>query len=139
MAGMIQALGQNGHTYTTDGSIYFKISTFPEYGKLARLDHGGIKSGARVDSDKYEKEDARDFVLWKASKPGEPSWEPELPPGRPGWHIDARRWAGSCSANADRHPLAADVDLIFRSRERDRAVRRRDHAQFSRYLVREPC
>ncbi len=52
MAGMIHDLERNGHTYTTDGSIYFKISTFPEYGKLARLDHGGIKSGARVDSDK---------------------------------------------------------------------------------------
>jgi cysteinyl-tRNA synthetase len=64
MAGMIRALEQNGHTYTSDGSIYFKIATFPEYGKLARLDHGGIKAGARVDSDKYEKEDARDFVLW---------------------------------------------------------------------------
>src|SRR6476469_743225 len=81
MAGMIHALERNGHTYTTDGSVYFKISTFPEYGRLARLDHGGIKSGARVDSDKYEKEDARDFVLWKAARPGEPHWEPGLPSG----------------------------------------------------------
>ena len=54
----------------SDGSIYFKISTLPDYGKLARLDHAGIKSGARVDSDKYDKEDARDFVLWKATQAG---------------------------------------------------------------------
>ena len=70
MAGMIQALERNGHTYASDGSIYFKISTFPEYGRLARLDHAGIKSGARVDTDKYDKENARDFVLWKAAKDG---------------------------------------------------------------------
>ena len=94
MAGMIQALERNGHTYASDGSIYFKIATFPEYGRLARLDHAGIKSGARVDTDKYDKENARDFVLWKAAKEGEPSWEPGLPPGRPGWHIE-------CSAMAE--------------------------------------
>src|SRR5262249_17038661 len=75
MAATVHALEERGHTYRSDGSIYFKISTLPDYGKLARLDHAGIKSGARVDSDKYEKEDARDFVLWKASKPGEPTWD----------------------------------------------------------------
>src|SRR5262245_13522597 len=65
MADMIAALEQKGHTYRSDGSIYFKIATMPNYGRLARLDHAGIQSGARVDSDEYEKEDARDFVLWK--------------------------------------------------------------------------
>jgi cysteinyl-tRNA synthetase len=119
MAGMIKALERNGHTYTTDGSIYFKIATFPDYGALARLDHAGIKSGARVDSDKYEKEDARDFVLWKAAKPEEPSWEPGLPTGRPGWHIE-------CSAMAEElvGPLPIDihgggVDLIFPHHENE--------------------
>jgi len=119
MASMIRALEQNGHTYTTDGSIYFKIGTFPDYGKLARLDHTGIKAGARVDSDKYEKEDARDFVLWKAAKPEEPSWEPGLPKGRPGWHIE-------CSAMAEEllGPLPIDihgggVDLIFPHHENE--------------------
>jgi cysteinyl-tRNA synthetase len=97
MAAMIRALEKNGHTYTSDGSIYFKISTFPDYGRLARLDHSGIKSGARVDSDKYEKEDARDFVLWKGAKPGEPVWEAGLPAGRPGWHIDC---SASCQSTS---------------------------------------
>ena len=59
----------------SDGSIYFKISTLPDYGKLAHLDHEGMKPGARVDSDNYAKEDARDFVLWKATKPDEPTWD----------------------------------------------------------------
>src|SRR5688572_28789766 len=68
MAVMVNALGERGHTYTSEGSIYFKISTLPSYGKLARLDHEGIQSGARVDSDEYDKESARDFVLWKATK-----------------------------------------------------------------------
>ena len=119
MAGMIKALERNGHTYTSDGSIYFKISTFPEYGRLAHLDHAGIKSGARVDSDKYEKEDARDFVLWKGMRPGEPHWEPDLPPGRPGWHIE-------CSAMAeellDGLPIdihGGGVDLIFPHHENE--------------------
>jgi len=68
MGKTIAALEANGHTYRSDGSIYFKIATLADYGKLARLDHSGIKSGARVDSDKYEKEDARDFGLCKATK-----------------------------------------------------------------------
>ena len=119
MCGMIKALERNGHTYESDGSIYFKIGTFPEYGKLARLDHSGIKSGARVDSDKYEKEDARDFVLWKGARAGEPQWDCGLPPGRPGWHIE-------CSAMAEEllGPLPIDihgggVDLIFPHHENE--------------------
>jgi cysteinyl-tRNA synthetase len=88
MADMINALGQRGHTYSSDGSIYFKIATLPAYGKLARLDHEGIQAGARVDSDEYDKESARDFVLWKATKPGEPTWDVGCGPGRPGWHIE---------------------------------------------------
>jgi cysteinyl-tRNA synthetase len=75
MSDMVAALEQNGHTYRSDGSIYFRIASLPEYGKLARLDHSGIQAGARVDSDKYEKENARDFVLWKATQPGEPTWD----------------------------------------------------------------
>src|SRR5262249_31601314 len=96
MAEMIAALDKHGHTYRGDGSIYFKISTLPGYGRLARLDHDGMKPGTRVDSDNYEKEDARDFVLWKRHRDGEPAWEfPEagIPAGRPGWHIE-------CSAMA---------------------------------------
>src|SRR5688572_3734263 len=68
MGETIAALERNGHTYRSDGSIYFKISTLPDYGKLARLDHSGMQSGARVDADKYEKDDARDFVLWRSEE-----------------------------------------------------------------------
>src|SRR3954449_6442603 len=94
MADLIRALEKNGHTYVSDGSIYFKISTMPGYGKLAHLDHEGMKPGVSVDSDEYEKDDARDFVLWKAAKPGEPAWEVAGgTPGRPGWHLE-------CSAMA---------------------------------------
>jgi len=119
MAGMIQALERNGHTYTSDGSIYFKISTFPDYGKLARLDHTGIKSGARVDSDKYEKEDARDFVLWKGMRPGEPHWEPGLPPGRPGWHIECSAMAEELLGDLPIDIHGGGVDLIFPHHENE--------------------
>jgi cysteinyl-tRNA synthetase len=119
MAGMIQALARNGHTYTSDGSIYFKIATFPDYGKLARLDHAGIKSGARVDSDKYEKEDARDFVLWKGMRPGEPHWEPGLPPGRPGWHIECSAMAEELLGDLPIDIHGGGVDLIFPHHENE--------------------
>jgi cysteinyl-tRNA synthetase len=136
MAGMIHALEQNGHTYTTDGSIYFKISTFPEYGRLARLDHLGIKSGARVDSDKYDKEDARDFVLWKASRPGEPSWEPQLPPGRPGWHIECSAMAAELLGDLPIDIHGGGVDLIFPHHENEIAqAEGATKRQFSRYWV----
>ncbi len=134
MAGMIQALERNGHTYTSDGSIYFKISTFPAYGKLARLDHAGIKSGARVDSDKYDKEDARDFVLWKASKPGEPAWEPQLPPGRPGWHIECSAMAAELLGDLPIDIHAGGVDLIFPHHENEIAqAEGATNRQFSRF------
>jgi cysteinyl-tRNA synthetase len=90
MVGLIKKLIENGHTYEADGSIYFRISSFPGYGKLAGLDPSDLKVGARVDSDEYEKEDARDFALWKAWTPedGDVYWETELGKGRPGWHIE---------------------------------------------------
>ncbi len=136
MAAMIHALEQNGHTYTSDGSIYFKISTFPEYGKLARLDHGGIKSGARVDSDKYEKEDARDFVLWKAAKAGEPSWEPALPAGRPGWHIECSAMAAELLGELPIDIHGGGVDLIFPHHENEIAqAEGASKRQFSRFWV----
>ena len=90
MIALIERLIARGHTYTVDGSVYFRIATFPEYGRLSRLDVAGIKAGARVDTDKYDKENARDFVLWKA-KTDEPAWAQWDAPfgrGRPGWHIE---------------------------------------------------
>jgi cysteinyl-tRNA synthetase len=119
MADMIKALEERGHTYRSDGSIYFKIATLPEYGALSRIDQSGIMAGARVDSDNYTKEDARDFVLWKATKPGEPTWDFGTGPGRPGWHIE-------CSAMALRllgaPPIdihAGGIDLIFPHHENE--------------------
>jgi cysteinyl-tRNA synthetase len=93
MGSMIKTLDERGHTYVSEGSIYFKISTMPDYGKLARLHHEGMQAGARVDADEYAKDDARDFVLWKATKPMSAS-APVGPVGT----SSARRWHCDCSA-----------------------------------------
>jgi cysteinyl-tRNA synthetase len=88
MVSLIEVLNEKRHTYVSDGSTYFKISSFPRYGALSHLDASGLKAGARVDVDDYGKDDPRDFVLWKSRKPGEQSWDTPLGPGRPGWHIE---------------------------------------------------
>jgi cysteinyl-tRNA synthetase len=119
MGETIRALEARGHTYRSEGSIYFKISTLEDYGKLARLDHTGIKSGARIDSDKYDKEDARDFVLWKSTKPGEPTWDPGIGPGRPGWHIECSAMALRLLGEPPIDIHAGGVDLIFPHHENE--------------------
>jgi len=89
MAHFIAELVKKGNAYRTDeGSYYFRISSFPQYGKLSKKDFAGMADGARVDVDEYDKDNARDFALWKAPKPGEQSWDTEIGPGRPGWHIE---------------------------------------------------
>jgi cysteinyl-tRNA synthetase len=89
MVELVQRLEAAGHTYRTeDGSIWFRIASFPGYGKLSRIDLSGMRDGARVESDEYDKEDPKDFALWKAAKPGEEAWDTELGRGRPGWHIE---------------------------------------------------
>ncbi len=89
MARFIRTLEEKGFAYRTDdGSYYFRISKFPEYGKLSKKDFAGMTDGARVDVDEYDKDNARDFALWKAPKEGEAFWETEIGPGRPGWHIE---------------------------------------------------
>jgi cysteinyl-tRNA synthetase len=90
MIDLIERLGARGHTYSADGSVYFRIASFPDYGRLSRLDVAGIQAGARVDTDKYEKENARDFVLWKvkADEPEWAQWDAPFGRGRPGWHIE---------------------------------------------------
>ncbi len=93
MVDLVRRIDAAGHTYEVGGSTYFRISNFPGYGKLSRLDSRNILAGARVDSDEYGKDDARDFVLWKASREGEPVWQSPFGPGRPGWHLE-------CSAMA---------------------------------------
>jgi cysteinyl-tRNA synthetase len=115
----VTALERRGHTYRSDGSIYFKIATFPTYGQLARLDHEGIKPGARVDSDSYGKEDARDFVLWKATKPGEPTWDCGAGPGRPGWHLECSAMALRLLGDPPIDIHGGGVDLVFPHHENE--------------------
>jgi cysteinyl-tRNA synthetase len=91
MVEIVRKLGARGHTYESDGSVWFRIATFPAYGRLSRIDLSAVKRGARVADDEYEKEDVRDFALWKAAKEGEPKsaiWTTELGRGRPGWHLE---------------------------------------------------
>jgi cysteinyl-tRNA synthetase len=91
MVEIVKKLSARGHTYESDGSIWFRISTFPGYGKLSGIDLSAVRRGTRVADDEYEKEDVRDFALWKAAKEGEPEsalWTTELGKGRPGWHLE---------------------------------------------------
>lgn len=119
MVDAVRTLESRGHTYESGGSIYYKINTLSEYGKLARLDHEGIQSGARIDSDQYAKQDARDFVLWKASAPGEPSWDFGIGPGRPGWHIECSSMALRLLGEGPIDIHAGGVDLIFPHHENE--------------------
>jgi cysteinyl-tRNA synthetase len=88
MVELIQKLIAKGYAYSSEGSVYFRVAAFKDYGKLTKIDLSGIRVGARVDADKYDKANARDFALWKAAKDGEPFWETAIGPGRPGWHIE---------------------------------------------------
>ncbi|ODS53127.1 MAG: cysteine--tRNA ligase [Acidobacteria bacterium SCN 69-37] len=119
MVEMIEALEARGHTYRSEGSVYFRIASLPSYGQLARLDHEGMQAGARVDSDEYAKQDARDFVLWKASKPGEPSWDLGLGPGRPGWHIECSAMALRLLGQPPIDIHGGGIDLIFPHHENE--------------------
>ncbi len=119
----------------SDGSIYYRIANFPEYGKLSHNDFSGIRAGARVDVDEYDKADARDFVLWKAPKDGEPVWETEVGPGRPGWHIECSAMAMKyLGETLDIH--AGGVDLIFPHHENEIAQSEAiTHKPFSRFWL----
>ncbi len=88
MIALIEKLRERGHTYESDGTVWFRIATFPDYGKLSLIDLTQMRRGDRVADDEYEKEDVKDFALWKAAKPGEPAWESPYGAGRPGWHIE---------------------------------------------------
>jgi cysteinyl-tRNA synthetase len=113
MVGLIKRLLEQGHAYFTDGgSIFFRISSWPEYGKLARLDPEQLRVGERVEADEYAKDDIRDFALWKGPKPGEPSWDTAIGPGRPGWHIECSAMSMTyLGFSFDIH--TGGVDLIF--------------------------
>ena len=119
MAHFIHELEDKGFAYRTeDGSYYYRITKFPEYGKLSKKDFSGMEVGARVDVDEYEKDDARDFALWKAPKPGEAAWDTEIGSGRPGWHIEcsvmAMKYLGE---TFDIH--AGGEDLVFPHHENE--------------------
>jgi cysteinyl-tRNA synthetase len=119
MADLVNSLDRRGHTYRSNGSVYFKIATLPDYGKLARLDHQGMLDGARVDSDNYNKEDVRDFVLWKATKPDEPTWDVVDPPGRPGWHLECSAMALRLLGEPPIDIHAGGIDLVFPHHENE--------------------
>lgn len=118
MIELIQRLEAKGLAYPREGSVYYRVAGLPHYGCLAHLDREGMKVGASVDADEYDRESLSDFVLWKAAKPGEPTWESPWGPGRPGWHIE-------CSAmgmellgeRVDLH--SGGVDLIFPHHENE--------------------
>src|SRR6202166_4715332 len=119
MADFVAKLAEKGFAYRTDdGSYYFRIAKFPEYGKLSKKDFAGMNDGARVDVDEYEKDSARDFALWKAPKPGEASWDTVIGPGRPGWHIECSVMSmEELGPSFDLH--AGGEDLIFPHHENE--------------------
>lgn len=119
MAEFIAALEEKGYAYRTeDGSYYFKIARFPQYGKLSKKDFAGMEDGARVDVDEYDKDNARDFALWKSPKPGEASWDTVIGPGRPGWHIECSVMSmEELGETFDLH--AGGEDLIFPHHENE--------------------
>jgi cysteinyl-tRNA synthetase len=110
---LIERLLERGHAYRTeDGSIFFRISSWPTYGRLARLDPEQMRVGERVEADEYAKDDVRDFALWKGPKPGEPSWSTSIGEGRPGWHIECSAMSmAHLGPSFDIH--TGGVDLIF--------------------------
>jgi cysteinyl-tRNA synthetase len=119
MVELIQKLAEAGAAYKTeDGSWYFRLKAFPEYGKLSKKDLSGMEDGARVDVDEYEKDSARDFALWKAAKPGETAWDTAIGRGRPGWHIECS--AMSMEFLGDSFDLhAGGEDLMFPHHENE--------------------
>ena len=119
MVALIERLRDAGLAYQAeDGSWYFRIAGFPEYGKLSKKDFSGMTDGARVDLDEYDKDSARDFALWKAARPGEHSWETTLGTGRPGWHIECSAMAMEYLGNSfDLH--AGGEDLMFPHHENE--------------------
>ncbi len=121
MVDLIERLLESGHAYRSDGSIYYRISSFPEYGKLSKINFAGNIAGAseRIDTDRYEKEDARDFALWKEpASATEPAWDTTVGRGRPGWHIECSAMSMKYLGETfDLH--AGGVDLIFPHHENE--------------------
>lgn len=121
MVTLIEQLEARGHAYRSDDSVYYRISSFPEYGKLSKINFAGNIAGAseRIDTDRYDKEDARDFALWKgAESPDEPAWDSSLGRGRPGWHIECSAMSMKYLGETfDIH--AGGIDLVFPHHENE--------------------
>ncbi len=139
MVAMISTLLENDNAYIADGEVYFRIASFPRYGELSHLDRAGLKAGARVDADKYDKEHVSDFALWKKSQPGDDEiqavWDAPFGRGRPGWHIEcsamSKRYLGD---TLDLH--AGGVDLMFPHHENEIAQSEAaNHKPFSRFWL----
>jgi cysteinyl-tRNA synthetase len=113
MVDLLERLLVRGHAYRTDdGSVFFRIASWPAYGRLARLDPAQLRVGERVAADEYSKDDVRDFVLWKGPRPDEPSWETAIGPGRPGWHLECSAMSMRILGESfDIH--TGGVDLVF--------------------------
>jgi cysteinyl-tRNA synthetase len=136
MVELIQQLAAAGAAYQTEeGSWYFRLVSFPEYGKLSKKDLSGMEDGARVDVDEYEKDSARDFALWKAAKPGEPFWDTAIGRGRPGWHIECSAMAMEYLGDSfDLH--AGGEDLMFPHHENEIAQSESaTHKPFARHWM----
>jgi len=118
MVELVLKLRDKGHTYERDGSIYYRINTFPDYGKLSKVDLCNTRTTNRTDADEYTKENPRDFVLWKAKKEGETYWDSPLGPGRPGWHLECSTMSMKYLGNSfDIH--CGGVDLVFPHHENE--------------------
>jgi cysteinyl-tRNA synthetase len=136
MVELVQRLAAAGAAYQAeDGSWYFRLAAFPEYGKLSKKDLSGMEDGARVDLDEYEKDSARDFALWKAAKPGETSWETPIGRGRPGWHLECSAMAMEFLGESfDLH--AGGEDLMFPHHENEIAQSESvTHKPFARHWM----
>ena len=136
MVAMISTLLEQANAYVADGDVYFRIASFPAYGALSHLDRSGLKAGARVATDKYDKESVSDFALWKKAQPGDAklgaAWDAPFGLGRPGWHIEcsamSKRYLGE---TLDIH--AGGVDLTFPHHENEIAQSEAaNHTTFSR-------
>ena len=138
MVSLIERLLETNHAYQSDGSIYYRIASFPEYGKLSKINFAGNIAGAsdRIDTDRYEKEDARDFALWKEpASQTEPAWDAPIGRGRPGWHIECSAMSMKYLGETfDIH--AGGIDLVFPHHENEIAQSEgATGKQFVRYWI----
>jgi cysteinyl-tRNA synthetase len=138
MVSLIEKLLETNHAYASDGSVYYRIASFPEYGKLSKINFAGNIAGAseRIDTDKYEKEDARDFALWKEpANENEPAWDTAIGRGRPGWHIECSAMSMKYLGETfDIH--AGGIDLVFPHHENEIAQSEgATGKQFVRYWI----